>query len=340
MFAGRADDQVKVRGFRIELGEVEAVLAAHPLVSRAAVVVREDRPGDRRLAGYVVPAAGQPGVALDVVGLRAYVAARLPDYMVPSALVLLDELPLSPSAKLDRAALPVPGYGADGAERYVPPRTEVERVLAGVWADVLGAERVGVQDSFFDLGGHSLLAVRVISRVRAVLGAEVSIRDLFAAPTVAGMAGLLGRGAPVRPALTAAPAGRRWCRCRSRSSGCGLSVSWRARRRRTTSRWRCGCAGGWTRGRCGRRWRMWRAGMRRCGRCSRDVEGVPFQRVLAGAARPVLARWRWRGSGSAGGWPRRRVHVRPGRGAAGAGVAVRGVGRGACAAGGGASHRC
>jgi len=206
VFAGRADDQVKVRGFRIEPGEVEAVLAAHPGVARAAVVVREDRPGDRRLVGYLVPARGAPGAGLDVAGVRAHAAARLPEYMVPSALVMLDELPMSPSAKLDWAALPVPGYGADGAEGYVPPRTEVERVLAGVWADVLGAARVGVHDSFFELGGHSLLAVRVISRVRAVLDAEVSIRDLFTAPTVAGMAALLGGGDPVRPALTAAVA--------------------------------------------------------------------------------------------------------------------------------------
>src|SRR6202034_2698506 len=200
-FAGRTDDQVKVRGFRIEPGEVEAVLTAHPRVRGAAVVVREDRPRDRRLVGYVVPAAGEVP-APDVADLRTHVAARLAEYMVAAALVLLDELPVTQNGKLDRAALPAPRY--ETGSGYVPPRSEVERVLAGVWADVLGVERVGVHDSFFDLGGHSLLAVRVISRVRVVLGAEVSIRDMFAAPTVAGMAGLAGGGTAVRPALTAA----------------------------------------------------------------------------------------------------------------------------------------
>ena len=177
------------------------VLPNMVMMARAAVVVREDRPGDRRLVGYVVPAAGQVKV-VDPAGLRAHVTARLPEYMVPAAVMLLGELPVTPNGKLDRAALPAPRYELGSG--YLPPRTEAERELAKVWADVLAAGRVGVQDSFFDLGGNSLLAVRLISRIRAVLGAELSIRDLFVAPTVAGMAGLLEGGGRVRPALTAA----------------------------------------------------------------------------------------------------------------------------------------
>jgi amino acid adenylation domain-containing protein len=199
VFAGRVDDLVKVRGFRVEPGEVEAVLARCPGVGQAAVVVREDRPGDRRLVAYVVRAGD--GV-LDAGGLRAGVAGVLPDYMVPSAFVIVDRLPLTVNGKLDRAALPAPDYGA-GAE-YAAPRGELEQILAGIWADVLGAERVGATDDFFDLGGHSLLVVRLISRVRAVLGVEVSVREVFAAPTVSGLARVLvagGGGGPVRPAV-------------------------------------------------------------------------------------------------------------------------------------------
>jgi hypothetical protein len=198
VFVGRGDDQVKVRGFRVEPGEVEACLAGCPGVGQVAVVAREDRPGDRRLVGYVVPAAG--GRGLMSADVRAYAAGRLPHYMVPSAVVVVGEFPLTVNGKLDRAALPAPDWGAG---EYVAPRSELERVLAGIWADVLGVERVGVHDDFFGLGGHSLLAVKLISRVRAVLGAEVSIRDVFAASTVARLARVEARGGPVRPALVA-----------------------------------------------------------------------------------------------------------------------------------------
>ncbi|MEW5927747.1 MAG: non-ribosomal peptide synthase/polyketide synthase [Gemmatimonadota bacterium] len=181
-YLGRLDEQVKVRGFRIELGEIEAALLAHPGVREAAVLAREDAPGDRRLVGYVVPAAAQA----DAAALREHLRARLPEYMVPAAVVALETLPLTPNGKLDRRALPAPEAAAAAA--YVAPRTPAEEVLAGIWADVLRAERVGAEDDFFDLGGHSLLATRVVSRVREAFGVELPLRALFEAPTVAGLA--------------------------------------------------------------------------------------------------------------------------------------------------------
>ena len=188
-FLGRADDQVKLRGFRIELGEVEARLASHPDVASAAVIVREDRPGDQRLTGYVTPAgAGTPDLAKpEPAELRAHVAAALPEYMVPAAIVVLDALPLTHNGKLDRRRLPAPVASTGGRG----PRDARERVLCELFAEVLGVDRVGIDDGFFDLGGHSLLATRLIGRIRAALGEQVAIRTLFEAPTVAELAARL-----------------------------------------------------------------------------------------------------------------------------------------------------
>ncbi|HEU0077931.1 MAG TPA: AMP-binding protein, partial [Longimicrobiaceae bacterium] len=188
-FLGRVDAQVKVRGFRIEPGEVEAALERHPAVREAAVVVREDAAGERRLVAYVAA----DGEAADAAELREHLRGRLPEYMVPSAVVVLDALPLTPTGKVDRRALPAPeGSG----EEFVAPRTPAEAALAGIWAEVLGAERVGVHDDFFALGGHSLLATRVATRVQEAFGVDIPLRAIFEAPTVAGLAERVEAAAP------------------------------------------------------------------------------------------------------------------------------------------------
>ncbi|MEV8378888.1 amino acid adenylation domain-containing protein [Kribbella sp. NPDC056861] len=181
-FVGRTDHQIKVRGFRIEPAEIEHALAAHPSVRQAVVIAREDQPGDVRLVGYVTR-AGEDAPAVDE--LRAFVGARLPAYMIPAAVMVLAELPLTPNGKLDRSALPRPEFGGG---TYRAPETPLEEQLCALFADVLGIERVGVDDDFFALGGHSLLATRLVARARIVVGIEIPIRTVFAAPTVAGLA--------------------------------------------------------------------------------------------------------------------------------------------------------
>jgi nonribosomal peptide synthetase DhbF len=182
-FLGRADQQVKIRGFRIELGEIEATLGQHDGVAQAAVLAREDRPGDKRLVAYVVPAAGD---APDATELRQHLTRTLPDYMVPAAFVALDALPLTPSGKLDRKALPAPDQHLP--TDHTPPRTATEKVLAGLWAETFGLERVGIHDNFFDLGGHSLLVTHLISKIRAAFAVDLPLGTLFEVSTIAGLA--------------------------------------------------------------------------------------------------------------------------------------------------------
>ncbi|OEU94797.1 non-ribosomal peptide synthetase [Streptomyces oceani] len=197
-YVARADDQVKLRGFRIELGEIETALLADPLIAQAAVIVREDRPGDRRLVGYAVPNSG-PGTAagpttgpepvgvpeLDTSAVRARLAAALPDYMVPAALVPMPELPLTGNGKLDRRALPEPEYGASASGRA--PTTSLEETLCAAFAEVLGLEQVGADDSFFDLGGDSIISIQLVSRARKA-DLLLTAQDVFTHRTPAALA--------------------------------------------------------------------------------------------------------------------------------------------------------
>ncbi len=204
-FLGRIDHQVKIRGFRIELGEIEALLSQHPAVRESVVVVREDSPGDKRLVAYVVALTlglvpngdsddsfktQDSAMSSELVPqLRNFLKERLPEYMLPSAFVLLEALPIAPSGKVDRKALPAPDLSQLQPEgTFVTASTPVEEVLAGIWAEVLSLEKVGVRDNFFELGGHSLLATRVISQVRQVFKLEIPLRRLFESPTVAELA--------------------------------------------------------------------------------------------------------------------------------------------------------
>jgi amino acid adenylation domain-containing protein len=206
-YLGRNDNQVKLRGYRIELGEIEDALTHHAGVRSAAVIVREDRPGDKRLVGYVVPADGVE--APNDGALRSHLKQTLPDYMVPSAFVRLTTLPLTPSGKIDRKALPAPQAGESDAAEFVAPRTEAERLVAGLWAEALGVPRISVDDDFFALGGHSLLASQILARLRRDHGVELSFRKIFEAPTVARFAALIESAGTAEPSAAAQAIPRR-----------------------------------------------------------------------------------------------------------------------------------
>jgi thioesterase domain-containing protein len=190
-YLGRLDQQVKLRGFRIELGEIEAALRTHLQVREAVVLAREDSPGDHKLVAYVVPALSE--ITLTSRQLRAHLKSKLPDYMVPAAIVLLDGLPLTANGKLDRGALPAPTIGGTHLQQYEAPEGETEVALANIWQELLGTERVGRHDDFFELGGHSLLLVRLAAEVRIRLGVNLSIASLYRSPSVAGLGAQVAR---------------------------------------------------------------------------------------------------------------------------------------------------
>jgi acyl-coenzyme A synthetase/AMP-(fatty) acid ligase len=187
VFAGRADNQVKIRGLRVELGEIETALAAHPAVAQAVVTVVTDPAGAQQLAGYLRPADGQAPVVPEI---RQHLARTLPTYMIPTYLVTLDTLPLTAHGKIDKGRLPSPHTAGSQAER-VPPRTLIETVLVDLFATVLGNEQAGATDGFFDLGGNSLQAMQLIAQLRATLAADLDITAVFLTPTPQQLAGLL-----------------------------------------------------------------------------------------------------------------------------------------------------
>jgi amino acid adenylation domain-containing protein len=187
-FAGRRDTQLKIRGYRVEPGEIETLLACHNDVNAAAIAALESAAGDRRLVAYVVPS--RPGVS--TAELRDYLASRLPEHMTPSAFVILDQLPLTPSGKVDRAALPLPDGQRPGLKReFETPRTSLEQAVAELWSQVLEVAPIGIYDNFFELGGHSLLAIRLLSRLREAFDVDLPLRPFFESPTIAGLAALI-----------------------------------------------------------------------------------------------------------------------------------------------------
>ncbi|MCF3627071.1 amino acid adenylation domain-containing protein [Planktothrix agardhii 1801] len=194
-YLGRIDNQVKIRGFRIELGEIETILSQHSAVKTAIVIAREDETEQKRLVAYIVPQEGisnrQEQGLLAVTELRQFLKAKLPEYMVPSAFVILESLPLTSNGKVDRRALPAPDFQSE--EQYVAPRNPIEEILASIWVKVLKVEQVGIHDNFFELGGHSLLATQLISRIRKAFKVEMPLRELFVAPTVAALAQVIKR---------------------------------------------------------------------------------------------------------------------------------------------------
>lgn len=199
---GRMDDQVKIRGFRIELGEIEHILTSHPDIQDAVVVARQSSQSNpEELNAYVVSTQ-----ELKLSELREYLARQLPDYMIPAHFVRLDSLPLTPNGKVDKKALPQPGQGASlQSQKYVAPRTPVEEQMAAIWREILELERVGIYDNFFEIGGHSLRATRMLSRIQKALNLDLSLRDVFATPTIAGLAAkatpeLITSAAPIEPA--------------------------------------------------------------------------------------------------------------------------------------------
>ncbi|WP_375492692.1 amino acid adenylation domain-containing protein [uncultured Nostoc sp.] len=181
-YLGRIDNQVKVRGFRIELGEIEAALSQHPSVHSAIVTARVDTPGEQRLVAYIVP---QEDCVPTISKLRQFLKAKLPPYMVPNAIAILESLPLTPNGKVDHRALPAPDLDPDLLDKFVAPRTPIEKTLALIWAQVLKVEQVGIHNNFFELGGHSLLATQIISRLPSAFGISLPLRSLFESPTVA-----------------------------------------------------------------------------------------------------------------------------------------------------------
>ncbi|WP_414514278.1 non-ribosomal peptide synthetase [Nostoc sp. PCC 9305] len=188
-FLGRSDHQLKIRGFRIELGEIEVALAQHPEVRETVLMGREDIPGDKRLVAYVVPVSKQ---AVSVNQLQNFLRQKLPEYMIPSAFVMLDELPLMPNKKVNRQALPAPTQARPELEEpFVAPRTLVEELIAGIWGEILNLEKVGVDDDFFELGGHSLLASQAIARMCEAFEMDIPQRTLFETPTVADLAAVI-----------------------------------------------------------------------------------------------------------------------------------------------------